>query len=45
MNGGLGNAEVTRGGSDGCTVFDHVHSKSAGSFLYGLLHGFPSDAV
>ena len=41
----LGNAEVSCGGPDGSAGFDDVHSKSAGSFFYGLRHGFPSDAV
>lgn len=45
VNGGFGNAKVTCGCPYSSAGFDHVHSKSAGSFFYGLLHGFPSDAV
>ena len=45
VNGGFGNAKVICGCPYSSAGFDHVHSKSAGSFFYGLLHGFPSDAV
>ena len=45
VHSGFGNTEVSRGSPDRGAGFDDVHSKSAGSFLYGLLHGDPSDAV
>ena len=45
VNRGFGDAKVLGGRPDRGPCFDHVHSHFAGSFLNGVRHNLPSDAV